>query len=427
MSQPISESTSDKTQDENIPPLSRSKTLGYSIANIGFGMFYALNNASLSLFLKHYTNNAIVLSLMSSSDSIEGVVVQPIIGAASDRMKSPLGRRRPFMLFTVPLSALFIVLTPLTANLPINIRLGIMIACIFLFTTLFNIAWSPYQALMADITPTRQRGRVTAIMTLFGVLGQASLVLLNLPLPLKFFIAAAIMLLTTLITCGLIKEPVRPITNDSRHSPWADVRVALQGLRTLAQAKKAIGVIFLAGVGIGSVFPLLTVFVQVTTKCTDHEAERMFLVLMIATAVAILPFGKLVDMWGAKRVLMIGSGLIVIASVNALWVTTLSQVSVILAIAGVGNAAQSAARYPLLTALVPRNEVGFYTGLQATAQSLALPIIAIVTGYLVNVGGYRVIFAVCAVCLALSMLVLSAIRMQDAASEITLREAQREV
>ncbi len=428
MSHSIQETKFDKTQDDAIPPLSGSKTIGYSLANFGFGMFYALNNAVLSLFLEEHTKNAIILSLMSSSDSIEGVVVQPIVGAASDRMRSPLGRRRPFMLMTIPIAALFMVLTPLTAHLPISVRLTMMIACVVVFTILFNIAYSPYQALLADITPSRQRGRVTAISTLFGLLGQAGLMLAPIPIGLKFFLAAALMLVTTLLTCAAIKERPHTIVTEggARLNALQEVRVALRGLQTLLQAKKALVVVFLIGVGIGSVFPLLTLFVKKTTNSTNEQAQMMFLVLMVAAAIAILPFGKLVDVWGAKRVLMIGSGLIVVASVAAFWVTTLTQVAIVLAVAGVGNAAQSAARFPLLTALVPRDEVGFYTGLQATAQSLALPITSVITGYLVNVGGYRWIFAVCAICLIASMVVLAAIREEQAGEEITARETTRE-
>ncbi len=425
MSQAIPETALGETEKDTVPPLSGQRTLGYILAEYGQGMFFALNNAVLSLFLDDYTKNAIILSLMSSSDSIEGIVVQPLIGSLSDRLRSPLGRRRMFILTGIPLSALFIVLTPLAAHLPAAVRLGVMIACIVLFTTFFNIARSPYQALLADITPKRQRGRVTAIWTLFGVLGQASLMLMPIPIVPKFFLAAALMLITMLITCAVTKEPA-VVEEQPRQNQWQAIRIALQGLRTLAQAKKAIIVIFWAGVGIGSVFPLLTKFVKITTNCTNQQAQMMFLVLMSATAISVLPFGRLVDLWGPKRVLMIGSGLIVAASLTAFWATTLTQIAIILTVAGIGNAAQSAARYPLLTGLVPHHEVGFYTGLQGTAQSFALPITAIVTGYLANVGGYRWIFVVCAVCLAISMLFLSAIRMQDAPHEIALRESQRE-
>lgn len=412
-------------EDEQIPPLSTGKTLGYSIAEFGQGTFFALNNAVMNLLLDKYTHNAIILSLMSNSDSIEGVIVQPAVGSISDRLRSPFGRRRVFMLAAIPLSALFIVLTPLAANLPVTVRLGAMIAFTILFTTLFNISRSPYQALLADITPPRQRGRVTSIWTLFGVLGQATLLIAPISIDMKFFLCAALMIATMLITCAAIKEP--PLTDPPpRHHPWQEIRVAMQGLRTLAQAKKAILVIFWAGVGIGSVLPLLTEFVKMTTKCSDQQALNMFLVLMIATAVSVLPFGRVIDTWGAKRVLMLGSGLIVVAAIAAFWATTLAQITVILVIAGMGNAAQSAARFPLLTALVPHKEVGFYTGLQGTAQSIAAPLTAIITGYLANTGGYRWIFVVCAICLVISMMVLAAVQLPAAKEEIRRRELERE-
>lgn len=412
-------------KQEPVAELSRGQVFWYSLANLGYGMFYALNNAVLPLFLSNYTSDARIISLMSSSDSIEGVVVQPLIGASSDRLRTRFGRRRPFMLFAVPLSVLLIALTPATVGLPASSRLGGMIAVIVAFTVLFNIAWSPYQAWMPDITPEAQRGRVTAFSTFFGMLGQAGLMLMPLPIPMKFLLCAGVMLATTLLTCFYLREPTHPPATPMQHGPFHEVKEALKGLFVLKQARLAMAVIFLTGVGIGSVFPLLTVFVKKVTGCTDTQAQQMFLVLMVASAVTIIPSGKLTDMFGPKRVLLVGSGLIVIASYIALHANTLGQVAMLLAIAGVGNAAQSAARYPLLTELVPAEEVGFYTGLQATAQSAALPVIAVVTGELVNKGGYRIIFAVCALCLILSMGVLMLIHIHKAKAEVLARNIEQ--
>lgn len=407
---------------EPTKPLSPVQTFWYSIANLGYGMFYALNNAALSLFLeRHFTTDARILSLMSSSDSIEGVVVQPIVGASSDRLRTRLGRRRPFMLFAVPLSALIIMLTPSAVGLPENVRLGGVITLIVAFTILFNIAWSPYQAWMPDITPEAQRGRVTAVAALVGMLGQAALMLLDIPIPMKFMLCAAVMLITTLLTCAFLKEPKHPPVVGISHNPFKEITATLRGLVVLRQAALAMAVTFFLGAGIGSVFPLLTIFVKKTTGCTDGQAQQMFLVLMVSSAVAILPSGKLTDRFGPKRVLMVGSGLIVLASLFALQATSLAQVAAILALAGIGNAAQSASRYPLLTELVPAEEIGFYTGLQATAQSLTLPVISLVTGEFVNRGGYRVIFAACAICVFLSMILLAVLRMRAAKEEIRQR------
>jgi MFS family permease len=98
-----------------------------------------------------------------------------------------------------------------------------------------------------------------------------------------------------------------------------------------------------------------------------------------------------------------------------------------MALAGLGNAAQSVSAYPLLTELVPAEEVGFYTGLQSTANSIAAPVTAFLTGALINQGGhnYRMIFAVCVVFIAGSIAILSQIRLNEAVTEIEARDRQQ--
>ena len=356
-----------------------AKTFWYCLANLGYGMFFALNNATLTLFLKNMGAHGVLIGLMGSSHSLEGAVIQPLVGTASDRLRTPLGRRRPFILAFTPLSSLFLLLTPAASHLPGSVRLAGVVVCIFLFTVFFNVAQDPYMALMPDIIPPAKRGRVTGIWTFVGVIGQATLVLLPpsiISLPQKFSLVAVVMLITTLLTCLGVREPTHPPETD-KPGALAQIRLALYGLNTLQQARKSLGALFFTGVGVGAVLPFLTVFVTKITHCTDHQAESMFLVLMISTAVGVLPFGWLCDRFGPKNVLMIGLALLVIAALNGLWVQTLGQVSIVLMLAGLGNAAQSASAYPLLTRLVPREEVGFYTGLQSTALSIAAPVTSV--------------------------------------------------
>ena len=142
-------------------------------------------------------------------------------------------------------------------------------------------------------------------------------------------------------------------------------------------------------------------------------------------AVTVLPFGWLTDRLGPKNVLMIGMAFILVAAMNGLWVTTLPQITVVLCLAGIGNAAQTASAYPLLTKVVPREEVGFYTGLQSTALSIAAPLTAILTGELVNKGGYRLIFAVCGVGLLVTLFFLTRVRMAAAVAEIADRNREQ--
>lgn len=407
-----------------------ARTLWYSLANLGYGMFFALNNYVLTLYLQHLGAGGVLIGLMGSSHSVEGAVIQPVVGAASDRLRTRWGRRRPFMLLFTPISVLFLLLTPFASHLPAqphvlgaSLYLAVVIVCVFLFTIAFNVAQDPYQALMPDIIPKPQRGRAAGIWAFVGVSGQALLLLLPIPAYKKFGLCAIVMLATTLLTCWKVREPNLP-PEPHKLGAYGQIAVALNGLQTLRQARKSLLTLFFSGLGIGAVLPFLTVFVVAITKCSDQQAQGMALVLMVATAICVLPFGWLCDRIGPKRVLMIGLGLIVVAALNGLWVHTLPQIAVILAIAGMGNAAQSASAYPLLTRLVPREEVGFYTGLQSTALSIAAPATSVITGLLVDRGGYRWIFAVCAVSVGIAVFVLSLVKVEQAAQEVRVREGE---
>ena len=93
----------------------------YSVAAIGGGFFYIFNNAVLPLLIP--SSNVLLVNLMSNTRSIEGAVIQPVVGAWSDRLWTRLGRRRPFMLSAMPLCALVMALTPLAPNLTTDVSI----------------------------------------------------------------------------------------------------------------------------------------------------------------------------------------------------------------------------------------------------------------------------------------------------------------
>lgn len=406
-------------------PLSLAGVLWYSLANLGYGMFYALNNFVIPLWLGSYTHNAVVLGIMGGSHSFEGAIIQPVVGSISDRLAGPGGRRRPFMRVFILISALFLLLAPAAAHLPPGARLAGVIGCIFLFTLTFNVAMDPYQALLADITTPEQRGKVTGFWYFVGAFGQVTILaliaLFHLPLALGFIIVAVLMLGTTLLTCARTSEPVVAPPAETPRGKIDDIRLALAGLGTLRQARIYMIVFLLFGAGIGAVTPYLTTFIKRITGCPDGTSLLMSVLLLVCTGLGSLLFGPLVNRFGPKRLLLFSLVLITIGAANALWVTTLPQVAVIMALAGFGIGAQNASAYPLLTRLVPPKEIGFYVGLQTAAASLAGPVAVALTGTLINHSGYRVIFAVCAVFLMLGFGVLLLLREREAAGEVAMR------
>src|SRR4051812_32722486 len=114
--------------------LSTGSMLAYVVGSVGTGVFYAFNNFVLPTILKSFGAPDLVIGLLSSTRSIEGAVIQPTIGALSDRIWTRFGRRRIFILIGVPLSAVFFVAGAFTRDL-----LGLAVV-IFLFSIFFNVA-----------------------------------------------------------------------------------------------------------------------------------------------------------------------------------------------------------------------------------------------------------------------------------------------
>src|SRR5215471_14619219 len=150
---------------------SRTLSALYASASVGTGAFYAFNNFVLPPILKSFGAPDLLIGLLSSTRSIEGAVIQPTVGALSDRIWTPVGRRRPFILIGIPLSALFFVSGGFVTNL---LHLAIVI---FLFSIFFNVAVDPYTALLADVVPLEYRGWLSGLSTGVQLVSQVAFLL----------------------------------------------------------------------------------------------------------------------------------------------------------------------------------------------------------------------------------------------------------
>src|SRR5919205_267027 len=134
----------------------------YSVAAIGGGFFYIFNNAVLPLLLSRLTGNVLLLNLMSNTRSIEGAVIQPVVGAWSDRIWTRLGRRRPFMLIAMPLCALFVALGLFGKRIPLVAYP--IVAAVILLTFLITIVGVPERREDVHLEPRHRLGEYLAAL-----------------------------------------------------------------------------------------------------------------------------------------------------------------------------------------------------------------------------------------------------------------------
>jgi MFS family permease len=381
--------------------LSLRTAFRYSSGNFGSGVYYALNSFIISILLVNLRVQPILNNLLSSTRSVEGAVVQPVVGAWSDRTwHGFLGRRRFFIVLFAPISALFVALTPFMPNfggigkivgLSTNATAIILLAStIVLFTFTFNIMYDPYNALLADITPETQRGRINGIFQAVSASGQVAIlivaVILSLrgPLPVTpICIVVAILLVVCFVPTVLgIREPrILPGRISQRRYTWRDYARALRGDR---QVQLYYANQFLLWFGISTIQFNLIYYAKLELHFSDNQALILSFILLLTSALPVWPLGVLSDRVGLKRIFLFGVILMSGASIAGSLTTVPLLLYIILAIAGVGNAAQTASSYPLLTRLVFPEQMGLYTGLLTSITSIAGPLGAILSGVLVG-------------------------------------------
>ena len=92
---------------------------------LGFGFFgvsviWGVYNAFVPIFLSEKFGLApALIGFFMTLDNIAALLIQPPVGAWSDRLRTPIGRRMPFILIGAPLAALAFGLIPVVAVLPL--------------------------------------------------------------------------------------------------------------------------------------------------------------------------------------------------------------------------------------------------------------------------------------------------------------------
>jgi maltose/moltooligosaccharide transporter len=390
-------------------PLSFTQSVVFGCGNFGANVVYSFLNGAAGLYLNRYPEVPTwAVGLLAQERSLAGALVQPIVGAMSDRTRTRIGRRRPYFIVGVALTAASLIYL---AGFPpiIPMLLVLSINAFFL-----NVAVDPYMALLADLVPIDQRGRVGALLAIFNMLGQiaatvAALLLWDRSPELVFLIVAAALVISFGITTIFIKEPESP------PRPSEPMGIDIGGyLRDLAGRRDLllyIGAAALYWMGTGGVLPYLTRFGVSVLGLSEGESFQLILPALAGTIIAAVPAGYIADRRGKKPVLAVGLLAYSLIALVASQVATLPQALVAMGVIGLANGVWTSLAVPLLVDLVPQERAAEMTGLGSAVWSLAQPIGAVFAGLLIaSADNYRVSFVGAAVFIFLCFVLLLFVR-----------------
>lgn len=161
------------------------------------------NQAPVSL--AKYLPSVALIGLVMGLDNILGLFLQPIMGNISDNTRTRIGRRMPFIIIAIPLSAIFFLLIPYETSL-----LTLMIAVIG-YIAINKGFKAPVEALVPDFIPPEHRSKANSLNKVLVSLSiiLAALIselLVDVDLKIAFLVPVIITLASLVVVVLTIKE-----------------------------------------------------------------------------------------------------------------------------------------------------------------------------------------------------------------------------
>ncbi|WP_304758631.1 SLC45 family MFS transporter [Duncaniella muris] len=199
--------------------------------NLSFGFFgvqiaYALQSANISRIFATLGADPHSLSYFWILPPLMGIIVQPLVGAASDRTWNRLGRRLPYLVLGAAIAVVVMCLLPNAGSFGLTVG-GAMIfgfvALMFLDTSI-NMAMQSFKMLVGDQVNERQKGLAYSIQSflcnagsLVGYLAPITLTAIGVSnlapagqvpdaVTYSFYIGAAVLILCVIYSFVTIRE-----------------------------------------------------------------------------------------------------------------------------------------------------------------------------------------------------------------------------
>jgi len=287
--------------------------------------------------------------LIPAAGAALSLVATPLAGALSDRSRSRVGRRRPFLAAGTAVNIAFLFLLA---------YLGVQLGA--------NWAGGPYAGLIPDLVPERERGQasgwmalMTAMGTLLGVTAAGALIAGRGYLAIYAAIAAVLAILGAVTVLGVREKPLAEAPPPLRLRDFA-ASFLLRG----ARYRDFYFVLFtraLVMMGIYSVFTFFQFFLKDVVRSGNPARDASYLIgIIIAAGVPTsLLAGALSDRFGRKPLVYGSGGLMALASLLFIGVglhPSLPAMFWIGGIFGIGYGAYQAVDWALAIDVLPQGE-----------------------------------------------------------------------
>lgn len=373
------------------PKLSFWQIWNMNVGFLGIQYSFGLQQTAINPIFLFLGAAEDMLPILNIAGPVTGFIVQPIIGAMSDKTWSNRwGRRKPYFLIGAILGSLCLFAFPFSPFLWFAVGL------LWILDVGNNMAMEPYRAFVGDKLPDKQLSLGYQMQSLFvgaGILlANASIFLFqdwfggtedvagSIPkwLYYSFFIGAFLSIST--ILWSVLKTPEIPPSPEEMEEIEANKKLSF-GQKVGAPIKEIIHAVkemppFMWRIGAVYLFqwyalfiywqyitPLFRTTMDYTTSEAAAQAAKMSTTYNVVTMVVALALVPLTMRFGGKKIYalsLIGTAVALFAITN---ITDPTMVLIPMVLFGIGWAAMMGIPYTMVSKVVPQERRGVYMGI----------------------------------------------------------------
>lgn len=409
---------------------------------IGFGFFTMglmdpLYDTYIPIFLKRYINSNALIGSVMTLDNILQLFLIPVVSVWSDRTRTRFGRRIPFIIVMLPLSAILFSLIPSMAA----ISLASLIIIIFLFNIFKTSVRGPVVALMPDTIPGDYRSEANGVINTMGGVGLiigtlvlARLMAVNESLP--FVTAGGFVLLATLILFIFVKER-KPDTSEEEKQPSIIASLKMIFSSGDSSVIRILFSLFFWFMAYEGAKPFLGLYLVDVMKVSSGNAALAQGIAGIASVLLAIPSGYMAHKMGRRNFIRFSLTLLALI---LLLVPTTGFVSRSFALpAGsslflflilmffygavwIGVVVNS---FPMLWQMASYGTMGIYTGLYYTFSQAAAISAPPITGAIIDLAGYPGIFIFGSICMLVAWFIMGGVKRGEVHSDVDQSSTQK--
>lgn len=346
--------------------------------------FWGFSMATLPVHLLEILQSETLTGFVIAAAGLFGLSMPIVAGALSDRISTPFGKRKPFII-----SGWIVAVTILLIMPSISSKTAIIPLTLALYTAFF-VAMGPYFALLPDMAPPKQQGTASGVMFFVGGIGVIVYLFFGgraweADHAIPFFWAAGSIIFAVAVMSVGTREP--------KHPPVA--RKSGDLIRRIMTERRALyfyaGMLFWwSGLWMANYF--FVIAMRGMFGVTVREAVLVQFLFTISYVVFALPMGYLGVRAGQKRLTAAGLVLLALVLFITSFVMDFRFVYPLMIIAGAAFAIILVVAYSYFITIIPPENTAGFLGVYMACQNGAILFGPALGGYLIETFGPRIMY-----------------------------------